>query len=108
MLGSCSESEAQFIKKIEEMISRNTPNQTELLVEYSVRIDSDHGEEIGLLSASNYDPTPGIRGPRGVGKTPIAKIISKIFQQLTFQYKASFGYVSLSKKYPTSDKRNKK
>ena len=49
MLGSCSESETQFIDKIIKKISSTTSNQTQLFVnKYEVGIDS-RVEEIELL-----------------------------------------------------------
>ena len=82
MLGSCFESETQFIKRIIEKISSSISNQTQLFVaKYPVGIDS-RVEEIELLldKKSNGVHMLGIHGPGGVGKTTIAKAVyNRIF-----------------------------
>ncbi|XP_050240933.1 TMV resistance protein N-like [Quercus robur] len=84
VLGSCFESETQFIKRIIENISSSISNRTELFVaKYPVGIDS-RVKEIELLLDTNSNGVHmlGIHGLGGVGKTTIAKAIyNRIFYQ---------------------------
>ena len=84
MLGSCFESETQFIEKIIKKISSTTSNRTQLFVDkYEVGINS-RVEEIELLldTKSNGVRMLGIYGLAGVGKTTIAEAVyNKIFDR---------------------------